>query len=124
MTQWSPFDHQPDAELGAALREALAAEGEPAFVARVLESATRMGLGSGRGSWWWVLETWARAGVAAALLLAAGATIWFSRASSRGQEATLEEVFLATAEMVAPSFPAAAPTAPSFDRVLALSLEP
>jgi hypothetical protein len=124
MTQGSAFDHRPDAELGAALREALAAEGEPAFVARVVEAAARMGLGSGRATWWWVLETWARAGVAAALLLVAGATIWFSRASSKAQEATLEEVFLAAAERVAPSFPASSSSPPSFDRVLASSLEP
>jgi hypothetical protein len=123
MSMSSPFDHRPDSELGAALREALASDGEAAFVARVVDLATRMGLGSARPTWW-VLESWARGGLIAALLLVAAATLWVNQASSRNREATLEEVFLATAAMVAPSFPAASPSPPSLDRVLALSLEP
>jgi hypothetical protein len=38
----TPFDHRPDARLGAALREALASPGDrAAFVARVLAGAAR-----------------------------------------------------------------------------------
>ena len=39
-------------------------------------------------------------------------------------EATLEEVFRATAETAAPAFLVAATAPPSFDRLLATTLEP
>ena len=75
--------------------------------------------------WWQVLGAWARPGVAAALALLAGATIWFANASSRNEaDTTLEEVLLATAETVAPPCLTSATAPPSFDVVLASSLEP
>jgi hypothetical protein len=119
----SPFDHRPHPELGALLREALAADGEPAFAARVLAAAQQR---SAHGApWWQVLGAWARPGVAAALVLLAGATIWLTNASSRNEaDTTLEEVLLATAEAVAPPFFTATMAPPTFDVVLASSFEP
>ena len=63
-----PFDHRADAVLGAALREALDPGHHAAFVARVLARA-----GEARAtaaSWAAVLARWARAGLAAAILIA------------------------------------------------------
>ncbi len=123
MTLPSPFDHRPDPELGAVLRDALASGGEPAFVGRVLAAVARTEGGSST-LWWRVLGTWARHGVAAALVLLAGATIWWASASSRNEaEASLEELFLASAG-AAPPFLTATTAPPSFDQVLASSLEP
>ena len=71
------------------------------------------------------LGAWARPGVAAALVLLAGATIWLTNASSRNEaDTTLEEVLLATAEAVAPPFFTATMAPPTFDVVLASSFEP
>lgn len=120
----SPFDHRPHPELGARLREALAAGDQHAFVERVLAAAAGRGGHFGE-PWWQVLGAWARPGVAAALALLAGATIWLTRASSRSEaDATLEEVLLATAGTVAPPFLSATTAPPSIDVVLVSSLEP
>ncbi len=126
MNQSSPFDHRSDVELGGVLREALAPGDERAFTGRVLAAAqARYGAGAPEDEWWHVLGTWARPGLAAALALAAGATIWLARASTRGEvEVTLEEVFRATAEATAPPLLVASGAPPSFDRVLGSSLEP
>ncbi len=124
MSAPSPFDHRPDPELGALLREVLDAGGEHAFVDGVLAAVARAEGGFSTG-WWQVLGTWARHGVAAALVALAGATIWWANASSRNEaEASLEEVFLASAEAVAPPFLTATTAPSSFDQVLASSLEP
>jgi len=122
----SPFDHRPHPELGALLRDALTPGDEPAFVDRVLAAAAaRAGDGYYGAPWWQVLGAWARPGVAAALALLAGATIWFANASSRNEaDTTLEEVLLATAEAVAPPFFTATMAPPTFDVVLASSFEP
>lgn len=121
----SPFDHRPHPELGALLREALTPDGEPAFVDRVLGAAAGGGSGYYGAPWWLVLGAWARPGVAAALVLLAGATIWVARASSRsGADTTLEEVLLATREPAASPLLTATTAPPSFDVVLASSLEP
>lgn len=121
----SPFDHRPHPELGNLLREALDAGDEPAFVDRVLAAAAGGGSGYYGAPWWQVLGAWARPGVAAALALLAGATIWLARASSRNEsDATLEEVLLASGEAVAPPFLTATTAPPSFDVVLASTLEP
>lgn len=122
----SPFDHRPHPELGALLRDALTPGDEQAFVDRVLAAAAaRAGSGYYGAPWWQVLGAWARPGVAAALALLLGATIWFANASSRNEaDTTLEEVLLATAEAVAPPFLTATTAPPSFDVVLASSLEP
>lgn len=124
MNPSSPFDHRPDPELGALLREALASGGEGGFVDGVLAAAARTGYGS-PGAWWQVLGTWARHGLAAALVALAGATIWWVNASPGNEaDASWEEVFLASAEAVAPPFLTATTAPPSFDQVLASSLEP
>jgi hypothetical protein len=62
------FDHRPDPELGAALRQALEPGDEAAFVAGVVARFDAM-----RASepMWDVLAAWARHGIAAALLVAA-----------------------------------------------------
>ncbi len=62
-----PFDHRPDRALGEALRQALdPGDDGAAFVARVLARGARISV----GSWDRVLARWARAGVAAAVLVA------------------------------------------------------
>lgn len=65
--EFTPFDHRPDPVLGAALRAALTADGNAAFVAGVLAR-----LHDRPQEYWEVLASWARAGitaVAAAALL-------------------------------------------------------
>ncbi|HKV75334.1 MAG TPA: hypothetical protein VJN95_12515 [Gemmatimonadales bacterium] len=64
------FDHTPDEELGSLLRAHLAAPEADGFTARVLAR-----LGAREDSSLEVLARWARLGVAAALVLAAAATI-------------------------------------------------
>lgn len=121
----SPFDHRPHPELGALLREALTPGDEQAFVHRILaRAATQGGSGYYGAPWWQLLGAWARPGVAAALVLLAGATIWFTRASKRQADTTLEDVLLSTAGTVAPPFFTARTSPPTFDVVLASSLEP
>jgi hypothetical protein len=62
-----PFDHRPDRALGEALRHTLdPGDDGRAFVARVLARAERIGA----ASWDAVLARWARAGVAAAVVVA------------------------------------------------------
>jgi len=119
----SPFDHRPDPELGALLRQALDQGGEDAFLDRVMAAAG--GVEAGVPAAWQVLGLWARHGVAAALVGLAAATIWWASASNRNEaEPSLEEVFLASAETVAPPFLTATTAPASFDQVLASSLEP
>jgi hypothetical protein len=71
MTDERMFDHLPDPELGAALRQALepGAGTEAAFVAGVLAryDAAR----AARAPTWEVLAAWARPGIAAAVAAAA-----------------------------------------------------
>lgn len=84
MTEKSPFDHRPDAELGAVLRDALTAPDDDESFARRVVAAAEPLLGSQRGEWWEMLVRWARPELAAAsLVLIAGAVIWFSVLSGR-----------------------------------------
>jgi hypothetical protein len=80
MKDLMPFDHRPDPVLGEALRRALdpddADAGTSAFVARVLARAADARL----PSWEHVLARWARAGVAAAILVALAAGYLTGRA--------------------------------------------
>ena len=69
MTPPNPFDHAPDERLGALLRAHLAPPEDATFSARVLAR-----LGAREDSSLDVLARWARAGVAAALILALAAT--------------------------------------------------
>src|SRR5205823_155849 len=64
-----PFDHRPDTLLGEALRQALDPGDVTPFVARVLARAAEVRI----ASWDTVLARWARAGVAAAVLVALAA---------------------------------------------------
>ncbi|MFN8654142.1 MAG: hypothetical protein U0133_19750 [Gemmatimonadales bacterium] len=72
MDEYSPFDSSPDRELGDRLREALTPAGQADFVARVLRRLPEP------GSFWDVLESWARPGVAAAILVAALLGWWLA----------------------------------------------
>jgi len=82
-----PFDHQPDARLGAALRHALEPAGHDAFVARVLAGMPATRTGS-----WDVLAGWAGRGIAAALLIALGAGFAAGRAMQPA--ASMEEALV------------------------------
>jgi len=86
----TPFDHRPDAALGAALRRALAPRDQAAFVARVLAR-----LEEARGTTWHgVLARWARAGVAAAALIALVAGYLVGR-TPRASAPTVAEALIA-----------------------------
>jgi hypothetical protein len=73
-----PFDHRPDAALGEALRAALDPGDARPFVARVLARAAE----PWAASWDAVLARWARAGVAAAVLVALAAGYLVGRAAA------------------------------------------
>ena len=62
----TPFDHRPDPQVGDALRAALTAEDDAAFVARVMTAAARPLARSPVD----VLAGWARPGIVAATLAA------------------------------------------------------
>lgn len=70
MSASNPFDHIPDPELGELLRAHLSAPENDGFAVRVLAR-----LGAREDSSLEVLARWARLGIAAALVLAAAATI-------------------------------------------------
>ena len=73
----TPFDHRPDALLGAALREALTAPGDrAAFVARVLAAAAR----SPAQPIEYILARWATRGIVAAAAAAFVAGLAIGRA--------------------------------------------
>jgi hypothetical protein len=76
MSDTSPFDHRPDAELGRHLRDALAAPDEGAFVRRVMASADRAYGETLPGQWLGVLTSWARPGLVAAMLVVAALAFW------------------------------------------------
>lgn len=102
----SPFFHGPDAELGAALRRALDAPDEAAFVARV-----RGALVTARPRTWDVLEQWAGRGLMAAALAALAAGLVVART---GRAATrLDEVFVAGFADSAVAFVAESPPDPT-----------
>ena len=73
-----PFDHRPDTMLGEALRRALDPGDAAPFVARVLARAAETRV----ASWDAVLARWARAGVAAAVLVALATGYLVGRASA------------------------------------------
>ena len=64
----TPFEHRPDPELGARLRDALEPRDHAAFVARVLAARDRRNAPTVD-----VLARWARVGIAAAILAAIAA---------------------------------------------------
>jgi len=91
-----PFDHRPDLALGDALRRALdpGEEGHAAFIARVLARAEQVRV----LSWDAVLARWARAGVAAALVVALAAGYFVGHATAGSPTAvrpTVSDVLIA-----------------------------
>ncbi len=96
MDEHSPFDHRPDPDMGEALRDVLTAPDDAAFVRRVLAR-----VGAPPTSWWEVLDTWARPGIAAAIVLAALMGFLLGRSvGAGGQSAALDEPIQAVAEGV------------------------
>ena len=87
MKEQLPFEHQPDARLGAALRRVLEPADHDAFVARVMAGYATPRTGS-----WDVLAGWAGRGIAAALLLALGAGFAAGRAMQPA--ASIEEALV------------------------------
>ena len=102
----SPFVHTPDPELGAALRRALDAGDEAAFVARV-----RAALGTARPCTWDILDQWARRGLVAAALAALAAALVVARAG--GGASGLDEALAAGLGDSAVAFAAETPPDPS-----------
>jgi hypothetical protein len=96
MKDLMPFDHRPDPVLGEALRRALDPDvgdaGTSAFVARVLARVAD----ARPPSWDHVLARWARAGVAAAILVALAAGYLTGRAgvSAPAVRPTMTDVLL------------------------------
>ena len=63
MTDPSPFDHRPDRELGALLREALTSGNDSAFVGRVMTLVDEREMAAAAElPWWLVLRGWVRPG--------------------------------------------------------------
>ncbi|MBI3982643.1 MAG: hypothetical protein HY337_07005 [Gemmatimonadetes bacterium] len=115
----SPFDHRPDPEVGAALRELLSSGDDAAFAERVTAAATTV-LGREMASGWWeVLGAWARPGVAAAVALAASATLWLAVASvPADSDVTIEDALRRTGETVATPVLVAATSEPDLERLM------
>lgn len=86
-----PFDHRPDPVLGSALRGILDAGDATAFVARVLARAEHVR----SASWHTVLAGWARAGVAAALLIALAAGYFVGHAVTPVAQPTVSDALIA-----------------------------
>ena len=87
-----PFDHRPDLVLGRALREALdPGDDAQVFTARVLARAEH----ARAASWDAVLARWARAGVAAALVVALAAGYFVGRATAASPRPTVSDVLIA-----------------------------
>lgn len=102
-----PFDHQPDQELGAALRVALEAGDQATFVARVLTRIDLVRAGRRAMPTWEVLARWSRTGIAAAAAAALLAGFMIGRAMQT--PVAIEEVAVAgegaTALMSSPRAP-------------------
>jgi hypothetical protein len=83
----TPFDHRPDPALGSALRDALAAGDDAAFIARVLAQAGRPA-----EAHWDVLASWARIGIAAAAAAALLAGVLVGRGARAAPSAPAASV--------------------------------
>ncbi|GBD31604.1 MAG: hypothetical protein KatS3mg081_1314 [Gemmatimonadales bacterium] len=125
MTPTSPFDHRPDPELGEALRRILDAGDHAEFTRKVVAAAEPLwGIRTGAENWWDVLSAWARPAVAAALALAAAATVWLVAASGGSEpEVTLEDALRPADETDLPAVLVVGPSPPDLDLILAASLE-
>jgi hypothetical protein len=119
MTSSSPFDHRPDPDIGAALRELLSSADDAAFAQRIEAAAAAVFGRATPFGWWEVLGAWAWPGVAAALALAAGATLWVTLASSRAdRDVTIEDDVRRVGEAVAPAVLVAATSEPELERLM------
>lgn len=127
MPDTSPFDHRPDVELGSALRRALDAGDDAAFVRGVLAALDGMQPVAGPGQWWTVLTAWARPGLVAAMLLIAVAA--FSLGVQIGRSSIQPTAVTSVTDPLNPdsglvAVPAlmAGSEAPNVDYVLAVAL--
>lgn len=87
MSDTSPFDHRPDAEIGRHLRDALSGPDDAAFVRQVMGSAEQVYGEVLPGQWWGVLTAWARPGLVAAMLVVAAMAFWAGLAVGRSENA-------------------------------------
>jgi hypothetical protein len=119
----SPFDHRPDLELGAALREALATSDDARFAERVIAAAEAV-QGDLATPWWAVLTAWARPGLAAALLMIAAAGFWLGAMTRSADQATtaLGDPLIGNEDQVSVPALLAGQQAPDVDYVLAVAL--
>ncbi len=117
----SPFDHRQDRELGETLRAVLSAEDDTRFVEWVLARAGELQHNVHGVEWWEVLSAWARPGLAAAVGLIAGITIWLSAMSGSTESmVALGDPLLPAGESGLPSALFAASEPPDLNEVLAL----
>jgi hypothetical protein len=115
----SPFDHRQDPEIGDALRALLSSPDDLAFARRVEAAVAAVQGQMSLAGWWEVLGTWARPGVAAALALAGGATLWLTLASlGPERDVTIEETLRRAGEDLAPAIVVAGATEVELDRVM------
>jgi hypothetical protein len=117
-TTTSPFDHQPDRELGHALRDVLTTGDEAAFIGRVL-AATPWPTPRADAEWWDVLGGWARQGMAAAAVLIGIGAFMLGRAIQSADTGILDEP-LVTSDSTPAFF--ASSTPPDVDIVLGNAL--
>ncbi len=117
MSKHDPFDQRSDPVLGEALRQALSAPDDAAFARRVMARVT-----APAANWWDVLGTWARPGLAAALVVAALVGFWIGHAQGTHPAATLEDPLSSAAQAAGAApvlFDASRP--PTMDVVLAVA---
>lgn len=123
MTELSPFDHRPDAELAALVRDALETTDDEPFARRVLAAAEPL-LGRQGSEWWEILVRWARPELAAAsLALLAGAAIWFSVVTASGSAQSIlgDPLRAVDDRLPVPALLADSP-APDVDELMAVAL--
>ncbi len=120
MTTPSPFDHRPDPELGAALRAVLSGGDDRAFAQRVVAAAEGQ-LGARPADWVDQLVRWARPGLAAALVLMAGAAIWLGGQRTAESGNLADPLRMADDGLAVPAL-LASTTDPDVDVVLAVAL--
>ena len=110
----SGFDHRPDPELAAALREVLSAPDDEGFIARLMAAV------GAAPAWWEVLGAWLRPGLAAALVLSAAAGFWLGRSVGRAEAlAAVDDPLPAVADSTDVAALFASSRAPDVDLVLA-----
>jgi hypothetical protein len=129
MSETSPFDHRPDAELGDALRAALSAGDDGQFARRVV-AAAETELGTDADPLWRLLGSWARPALVAALLVVAVAGFWLGAVMQRapgtaGNGVALGDPLSAadTERLDVPVLLAGGESPPSVDAVMAVALE-